>query len=91
MSILSWHPLNELMQTMLEQDEIPESDIKLPSSVEAINTSVDVIGFVLSWVCNSSEVTRIHVTEGTNGQMSIRYGTSIVQNRSGKTMSRHRC
>lgn len=87
LSIRSWHPLNGLTRTMLEQDEIPESDIKLPSGVEAFNTSVDLISFVLSWVCNSSEVTRIHVTEGNNGQVSIRYGTSIEQNRSGKTMS----
>ena len=87
LSIQSWHPLNGLTRTMLEQDEIPEYDIKLPSGVEAFNTSVDAIGFVLSWVCNSSEVTRIHVIEGTNGQMSIRYGTSIEQNRSGKKMS----
>lgn len=87
LSICSWHPLNGLTRTMLEQDEIPESNIKLPSGVEAFNTSVDAIGFVLSWVCNSSEVTRIHVTEGTNGLLSIRYGTSIEQNRSGKKMS----
>lgn len=87
LSIRSWHPLNGLTRTMLEQDEIPETDIKLPAGVEAFNTTVDAIGFVLSWVCNSSEVTRIHVTEGTNGQMSIRYGTSIEQNRSGKNMS----
>lgn len=87
LSIRSWHPLNGLTRAMLEQDEIPESDIKLPSGVEAFNTSVDVISFVLSWVCNSNEVTRIHVTEGNNGQVSIRYGTSIEQNRSGKKMS----
>ena len=87
LSIRSWYPLNGLTRTMLEQDEIPDSDIKLPSDVEAFNTTVDTIGFVLSWVCNSSEVTRIHVTEGTNGLMSIRYGTSIEQNRSGKKMS----
>lgn len=87
LSIRSWHPLNGLTRTMLEQDEILESNIKLPSGVEAFNTSVDAIGFVLSWVCNSSEVTRIHVTEGTNGLVSIRYGTSIEQNRSGKKMS----
>ena len=87
LSIRSWHPLNGLTRTMLEQDEIPDSDITFPSGVEAFNTSIDAIGFVLSWVCNSSEVTRIHVTEGTNGLMSIRYGTSIEQNRSGKKMS----
>lgn len=87
LSIRSWHPLNGLTRTMLEQDEIPESDITLPSGVEAFNTSVDAIGFVLSWVCNASEVSRIHVTEGSNGLMSIRYGTSIEQNRSGKKMS----
>ena len=87
LSVRSWHPLNGLTRTMLEQDEIPEFDIKLPSGVEAFNTSVDAIGFVLSWICNSSEVTRIHVTEGSNGLVSIRYGTSIEQNRSGKKMS----
>lgn len=87
LSVRSWHPLNGLTRTMLEQDEIPESDIKLPSGVESFNTTVDTIDFVLSWVCNSSEVTRIHVTEGTNGLMSIRYGTSIEQNHSGKKMS----
>lgn len=87
LSVRSWHPLSGLTRTMLEQDEIPEPDIKLSSDVESFNTVVDTIGFALAWACNSSEVTRIHVIEGTNGQMSIRYGASIEQNRSGKKMS----
>lgn len=87
LNVRSWHPLNGLTRTMFEQDAIPESKINLPSGVEKFNTSVDAISFVLSWISNSSEVTRIHVTEGTNGKISIQYGTSIEQNRSGKKMT----
>lgn len=87
LSIRSWHPLNGLTQTMLEQEGTPENKFKLSDKAEAFNTTVDAVGFILSWVCNSGEVTRIHVTEGTNGQISIRYGTAIEQIRSGKKMS----
>ena len=87
LSIRSWHPLKGLTEAMMGQDMTPESNIPLSSGAEAFNTTVDAIGFVLSWASNASEVTRIHVTEGTNGQISIRYGTSFEQNFSGQSTS----
>ena len=80
LSVRSWHPLLGLTETMLEQDDSMEALVDVPVKLDAIN-------FVLSWINSSSNVTRIHVTEGTNGQMSIHYGTSIEQNRSGKKIS----
>lgn len=80
LSVRSWHPLLGLTETMLEQDDSMEALVDVPVKLDAIN-------FVLSWIASSSDVTRIHVTEGTNGQMSIHYGTSIEQNRSGKKIS----
>lgn len=80
LSVRSWHPLMGLTETMLEQDDSMEALVDVPVKLDAIN-------FVLSWISSSSDVTRIHVTEGTNGQLSIRYGTSIEQNRSGKKIS----
>ena len=88
LSFRTWHPLDGLTKTMMGQEAIPkELEIDLPANVEAFNTKVDVFGFALSWLSNSSNFTRIHVTEGTNGQISIRYGTSIEQIRSGKTIT----
>lgn len=80
LSVRSWHPLMGLTETMLEQDDSAEALVDVPVKLDAIN-------FVLSWIASSSNVTRIHVTEGTNGQLSIHYGTSIEQNRSGKKIS----
>ena len=80
LSVRSWHPLLGLTETMLEQDDSMEALVDVPVKLDAIN-------FVLSWIASSSDVTRIHVTEGTNGQLSIHYGTSIEQNRSGKKIS----
>lgn len=80
LSVRSWHPLLGLTETMLEQDDSMEALVDVPVKLDTIN-------FVLSWISSSSDVTRIHVTEGTNSQMSIHYGTSIEQNRSGKKIS----
>lgn len=79
-SLTSWRPLNGLTQTMLQQDDSLEELIDAPATLDAAN-------FVLSWVSNSKEVTRIRVAKGNNGQMTIRYGASIEQNRSGRKMS----
>ena len=79
-SLTSWRPLNGLTQTMLQQDDSLEALVDVPATLDAAN-------FVLSWVSNSKEVTRIRVAKGNNGQMTIRYGTSIEQNRSGRKMS----
>ena len=80
LSVRNWHPLMGLTETMMEQDDSMEALVDVPVKLDAIN-------FVLSWIASSSNVTRIHVTEGTNGQLSIHYGTSIEQNRSGKKIS----
>lgn len=80
LSVRSWHPLLGLTETMLEQDDSMEALVDVPVKLDTIN-------FVLSWISSSSDVTRIHVTEGTNSQMSIHYGTSFEQNRSGKKIS----
>lgn len=80
LSVRSWHPLAGITQTMLEQDDSLEALVDVPVKLDAIN-------FVLSWASNSSNITRIHVTEGTNSQISICYGTSIELIRSGKKIT----
>ena len=80
LSVSNWHPLDGLTETMLAQDDSLDALLEIPVGLDAIN-------FALSWLSSSRSVSRIHVTEGNNGQLSIRYGTSIEQSRSGKKMS----
>lgn len=78
-SLTSWHPFHGLTTTMVQQD-----------ASEAYGTTplwAEAGQFLASWVVNSKSVTRIHVTQGTNKQMTIQYGTPIEQNWSGKSVS----
>lgn len=80
-SLTSWRPLNGLTQTMLQQDD------SLEAIVDNVPVALDAANFVISWASNSKEVTRIHVTQGSNKKMTIQYGSSIEANLSGKKMS----
>lgn len=80
LNVRNWHPLNGLTETMLAQDDSMEALVDVPVLLDAAT-------FALEWLSNSSSITRIHVTEGKNKQLSIRYGSSIELNRSGKNIS----
>lgn len=81
LSINDWHPLKGLTNTMLEQDD------SLEAIVKDVPISISVIGFILSWVNNSKETTRIHITQGNDNQIAICYGSSFELNMSGKEIS----
>ncbi len=76
----SWHPLLGLTKTMLEIDDSAEAIVQVPAGLDALN-------FALSWITNSLEITKIHVTQGKNQKMTIQYGTPIELNVSGKKLS----
>lgn len=80
-SLTSWHPLKGFTKTMLEQDD------SLEAIVNNVPVGLDVVNFVFSWIGNSKEITRIHVTQGNNNNMTIQYGSSIEENLSGKKIS----
>ena len=81
LSMTEWHPLQGLTETMLQMDD------SLEAIVDGVPVTLDAINFGLSWLNNSQKVTRLYVVTGKDKTMTLKYGTSIELNLSGKKTS----
>lgn len=77
LNITKWNLLSGFTKTMLELDDSIEALADVP-------VLLDAAGFVLSFMTNSQEITKLNVVTGYNNAIVIKYGSPIELGHSGK-------